>query len=308
MTLQRKKEIGLVALTSVYSAVFWLGLGQFLRLVPLPNLWLLVLIAMAAVLWAVLIDFSLMICPLLTSASIIILINGVMVLLNGGVVIASSVGAMLLMIFLATARQFIMREVNTRVRYSTSQIFFMGSRLTLLGLMVAVAGLFLPYLSQSIFEDRLAIPEEYIAVAARPLDPLVSRLFPGFSQTSTVDDLLDSQLAQQLPPGTVIPEGQRVALRAELARQLGASSLTGRETFSQIAAQRLNAALKDLAQRSPFVLALAFVIILFLTLKALLPLLAWPVIGGLALLMLVARLIGLIYVARTEATIERVTL
>lgn len=307
MTLQRKKEIGVVAITCIYSAIFWLGLGQFLRLAPLASVGPLILVVLAAVVWVVLIDFTLMITPLLASTVVVALFSGAMVAVTG-LSVAAAIGAVLLMIFLATAKQLIMREVGSRVRYSTTQFFYASSRLTLLGLIIAVASLSLPHLSESIFQEQVAIPEDYLAWAARPFDPIVARLFPGFSQNSTVDDLLNAQLASQLPPGVTVPEGQKVALRAELARQLGAGTLSGRETFSQLAAQRLNVALKDLAARSPFILALAFIIIIFLALKALLPLLAWPVLGGLALLMMLARTIGLTYLVRTEATIERLTL
>lgn len=308
MTLQRKKEIGVVALTVIYSALFWLGVGQFLRLAPLPGWLPLVLVTMAALLWVVLVDFTFMITPLLASTAAVIAVSGLVVALTGGFTVAALAGAALLMVFLATAKQLIRREVGTRVRYSTSQIFFAGSRLTLLGLVMAMAGLFLPHLSESIFAERIAVPEEYVSWAVRPLDPFIARLFPGFNQAQTVDELIDAQLAQQLPAGTVVPEGQRAALRAELARQLGAGALAGNETFSQLAAERFNAAMRDIAQRSPFVLALAFIIIMLLAFKALLPFLAWPVIGGLAILMLLARVIGLTYLVRTEATVERITL
>lgn len=308
MTLQRKKEIGLVAVACLYTVLFWIGLALFIGTAEPTSSPLMVVITLAAIIWVIMVDFAMAVTPLIMSTVAIIVVAAGMVVVTGRASYASLIGAVLLAILLASAKQSMSREITNRVRYSTTQIFSAGARATMLGLVIAISSLSLPLISQNIFEEQLAIPEDYIVKAAQPLDPVIARLFPGTSGGSTIDDLINTQLAQQLPPGAVVTEAQRAVLRQELAVQIGSSKLAGSETFSRIAAQRVNSALKDLAHRNPLILAIALVIIVFLTLKALVPLLIWPVLGGLAGAMALARLVGLTYLLRTEATIERVTL
>lgn len=309
MDLRSKKEIGVIAAMCLVTLLEFFSFATFLPqaaakpafavvLVLLSIVW----VSCAAVAFALVGSRSGLAVLLIFPAAVTVIISRLLPVAIGG--------AILLSIFCLMAQRTLVREVRNRVYYQTSHVFGSGIRLLTLGLMVGLTGLVLPILNATPGSYQLRVTERQIEPLLKPFEAYIGQLLPGFRPDASIDELIDEQIRQQeaqLPEGVELSEQQREVARQQLGRQLQ-QKLTGQESVATIVANSLNQSVSKITSQNPLLASLILVALVFLTLRALVPFLIWPILGVTAGLIYILRQAGLIYVARTQAMIERLQL
>jgi len=226
------------------------------------------------------------------------------VVLGGLLSLGATVGAALAIVLLLLARRFITGELENRVQYRTGDVFFAGLKMMIVALIVALAGMSLPSLEQSLASGQLAITAGQVSSFIQPVMDVFGWDAAAPGAGSTIDSLIDQQLSQQgIDAASVTPE-QRAAARAEIGQRLQVP-VSGEETVSDVAASRVHLWLSTLAESNPFGFAIGVLVLVIVTIRAFVPLLAWALLTPLALSVWVARRVGLARVVETTQAVER---
>jgi hypothetical protein len=212
-------------------------------------------------------------------------------------------GALLLLISLWLAQRSYWYEQQSRIAYRTSHLFGVGTKTLTIGLILALAGLALPAIEGKIEREGLAIDERYVEFVVRPLTPLIEGLLPNYNSTASIDELIDSQIAAQ-GSSEILNEAQRAQIRQQIAAQFG-QSIEGKETLGHLVTLRLNASLEKITRANAFTVSLVVIVLAFLTLRAAVPLIVWPLLGGIAFLVWGLRSVGLMRLQETNTTVQR---
>lgn len=310
MTLQRKKEIGLTIFVCIYGTLFFFGLASIFEPNQSWSTLLIIVLTLSAILWVAFEAVSLALVHHIGSSAALVLTPSLTVIVAGYSAFALGSGA-LLAIILFVADRSIAREVRSRVKYSAISVFLRGVRLMVLGLFIAAAGLSLPLVAERLSSEQIRVPEQYLEWLLAPLEPFLGNLFPGVSRDQTIDALIESRLQQQLSElseDVTVSSAQVEQVRQQLSRQLD-SELTGQEKLSTVVARLLNGYINRLTadQNSPLVPIILLVLAL-LAARALVPIIVWPVLAVIALTIIAAKQVGLAYVVRSQATVERLQL
>lgn len=230
------------------------------------------------------------------------------VIAAGRAALPSVIGAMLLLLFVASARGLITQEVKSRIRYQTILIFPGAVRLLIAGMVIAILGLNVPWILQRVQQGGfLKTNETVVGWVLSLAQPLMRSSIPGFTPAMTVDEMVDKQIAEQanglpIPPDVI--EAQRARVRFELGRQFN-QTLTGRESLSAVFTRVVNDTINSAVQGNTLLLLIGIVVSVILTLRVFLPLLAWPLLGLIALTVWGAKSSGILRLAETSATKEQ---
>lgn len=308
MDIRRRKEIGVAVFLVLFTVLEFFTLGTLLAEASTGQ-WYLFLLVGLSLIWLAFMSAGLALTaqPALTVLMVIPALTLAAVGRGSPVAIG---GAFLLALFTLIAQRSFAREVQNRVLYRTSQVFNLGVRQLLLGLMVAVTSLALPLITTSLQGSRLQVTERHVEPLLGVVEPLIAGWLPGYTTTATVDQMIQVSLNEtltQLPAGLTIDEGETARQRAAIGRSLSVE-LTGRETMPRIVAAMINGYVGQIAAQNPLTVSLILVVVVFLTLRTLVPFLVWPVIGVIAGIVWMARQIGLIYITRSQAMVERLQL
>jgi len=305
-----KKVISLGTVSALYSVLFFLIAALLMSDPDGISLPFIAIFAGAALVWC-----ALMSCVMAFMADNAAL-GAVMALVAALPLVLISrslpgiVGAIMVMITLIVSRSLFAYEVNSRVAFSTRSIFWRGTKIVILGLSIALTALAFPLVKNGVQSGNIVLPVSYVASVTKPLTPLLSNYFPGYSSTSTVDQIIAAQIAEQvkdLPPGFTVDSGQTERIKADLGRRLGVD-LRGNETVAVIVANYVNNYVQKLAEGDGVVMIAVLIVITLLALRAVIPVLAWPTLAIIAAIIYLAQRIGLIVVLRTQVTIERMRL
>src|SRR3990167_6843309 len=163
MTRHQKKEIGLVVVTLTYSALlfWWLAAGVSLFLNP----YLVAAFLVSSFVWAALTVLALGLAAGKISRPALTLGIPLLVVIAGRAHVGALGAALLFVLPLASAQRHLIREIQNRVSYHTTQIFSAGTRLVLIGLIIAVAGLLSAPLSKKFRADGFQVPQQFIELA-----------------------------------------------------------------------------------------------------------------------------------------------
>lgn len=245
-----------------------------------------------------------------TSVAVLVVAPTVIIIALSKLSVIAIGGAALLGIFTLMAQRTFTREMHNRIRYRTTEIFGVGLRLLTLGFMIGLLGLSWSSFTGEGSVYRFQVAEQQLAPLMKPLEPIVRNFLPTFRSDLTVDQFIQQEIEKQtnqLPPGVTLPPGQLAQSRAELSQRFG-EQLSGQETLTTLVTHRINNSIGALAEENVLLVTLVLIIIAFLTLRALLPLLVWPLLGIVALLVLALRAIGLLHIQDTQVTVERLSL
>lgn len=309
MTNAAQKEIGLVIFALLFGAV---GLAAYTMLLPAAiETWSYTVILVAiALLWLAVMLVTLSMCRRALSVIALTLLPATMAIVMSGFSAVVIGGALLLAVFTLLAQRTLLREEQNRLQYKTTQFFSSATRLLALGLMIMLTCLAWPVLTDSVKNTRFVISDQQVGPLLRPLEPIIRDFFPGYSSGASIDELIDATLAEErkkLPPGTVIDPLQEQQVRADMRARLGAN-LKGNESLATIVADRVNGSVNTLAAQNPVQASLILAVLALLTLRALLPLVVWPTLGLVALLVKIAVSSHLASITTQEVLMERLRL
>lgn len=297
--------------TTVYSLAFFLVMRL---LIESGQAWSILFMAVAVVgslIWTAILASAVAFTANRTGTSILLLILPPLTLLTAAPL---SMAALIGMLFVAasvfTAQQAIQQEIKSRVMFKVAPIFRGGIRILIFGLVVAIIVITVPLSRDAGRNSTLHVPDKYIAAILIPASPIIRNFIPNYTNQTTINDIIDAQVNQQiksLPEGVELLPGQRDRARIELSRQLGIN-LAGSETVPHIAAAFINKHIEGLADGNRIIVIVAVVAIALLLFRTLAHVMVWPTLGLVAILVDVARRIGLISIIKTQVTVERMHL
>ncbi len=311
MTLQGKKELGVAVFTTLYTILFFLVMRLLFTGGSIWSIGFNVAALVGGVIWTAIMvaGISFVVNRVGVTVSLVIL-PALVLFIVSGFNIGSVIGAALLAAVVFAAQHSIHHEMNNQVKFKIGAIFRSGTKLLLLALVIALITLAQPVFRDTEKASSLLIKEQYIAAITKPISPLIGRYIPNYTNSTTIDQIIDAQLASQaekLPPGFVLPPNQREQARTELSRQFG-TTLTGQETLPGIVTTFLNGYIHGVAGQSTLAVAIATIAITLIAFRILVPFLVWPVIGVIVIIIDAAKRIGLIALVKDQVTIERIHL
>lgn len=311
MTLQRKKEIGIVVFVALYTFLFFLLIAVLLAGQRVQASALSVVAIVGGLLWTALMATALAFLGTRPAARYILaLLPALTLVVLGQITAAAFAGAFLLFVILLAAEWMIRVEVSGRVTFQVLRIFRSGASLLLMGFLISLIALSFPAVREDIKQGDVGIPQAYVDTVVKPATPLIAQYVEGFTPESTVNDLINVQIAKQtaqLPPGYTISPDERQRVLTSLSDQFGIP-IQGNETVPIIATEVINQYLQNIANGSgPFVIVI-LIVIAALALRALVGLLVWPALVLIAALVHFSDRIGLIVRVKTQAVVERIHL
>lgn len=309
MTRHQKKEIGLIVVTLTYSALlfWWLAAGVSLFL---NNPYLVAAFLVSSFVWAALTVLALGLATGKISRLALTLGIPLLVVIAGRAHVGALGAALLFVLPLASAQRHLIREIQNRVSYHTTQIFSAGTRLVLIGLIIAMAGLLSAPLSRKFRADGFQVPQQFIELALEPATAVINNFLPGYAADRTIDQLLKSKLqaeADSLPPDTAIPPGELDSLHRNLTRSYGLP-VSGQETLPTLVTAYVNKSLTNLTQSAPLLAALLTIAAFLLVARLIIPILLWPTLGVISLLVYLAQRANFVYLLTSQETVERLQL
>lgn len=166
-----RKEIGLTIISAVLSLILFGGISLVL-LGSLGNTTLLVVVGILAVIWTVITALTLFSASHWW-ASTTVAVVATLATIAAGRSWGALGGGVLLGLLCAGARHALQRDQSTLRQFRTLSIFRPATRLLVIGLVLAVAGLAIQFIEGSIKKDGLKISARHTALVLRPLQPIL---------------------------------------------------------------------------------------------------------------------------------------
>ena len=259
MTHQTQKQISLAVTTLIYSALlfWWLAISVHTS----PTVPVTVLLVLTILGWVALTAFALALINSVGIATTLILSLAVLLAIIGLVQASVIIAAAAMLGIVAVARWRIRDELDDCVTYQTIRTFYAGVRWLLFGLMVAIAGLALSPIVESLRAGTIDVPEAVVHAAIKPVEPLLQDIAPGYTP----------------------------------------AVLT-------ITTDILNQYVNTMTQTNPLLSALVALVTVLLIARLLTPLLAWPTLALIALLVLIARRTKFAHLIKQATVVEQLQL
>ena len=304
MTQERQKEITIISVVTLYT----LALVIAMRAITAPSLFISILLLIAGIFWiASVAATTVMVVNRVGTSITLAAVPSVAVAIAGGPSLASLLAGIILCIVLLVFQRRVDHEVAMRVRYTTSGVFGRTIKGVIMGVLIVVVLFLAPVWTKAFSQNGVQVPPQYMAVVLAPAEPLIANAIPGYQPGDSIDKIISArlnELIKETPGATTVPPGLLEQTRAELSKNLGVP-LSGRETIPVVASNIINSYISALAKESGLTFAIISIVIAFFVLRGLVPLLAWPTLGMISVIIYFSIRIGLIAVYNTQVTIER---
>lgn len=305
MDATQRKEAAIIVVATLFSLLFFLLLsfafkGQTQTLaVPL-------IIALVGIIWisliAIFMAFVINYRPLQWA---LLILPALMALISSGFSAVALIGSLLLFLALLGAGRSIRQELENRLKFATISIFRPGVRLLLLGVAAFALALALPVIKNQAQTGLITLPADTAATFVQPLTPLISQSIPNYHPAMTIDQIIQNQInRQQIPAGFELPPDQLQRSRQEIGDRVNLT-LSGTETIPQIISQVTNRYIQNLAQGEGLVVTLVLVLLALIAIRALIPLIIWPILFLIMGLIFLAHRTHILKKVPTQVTVEQ---
>ena len=309
MTLQRQKELLIGVFVTLYSALFFLGFQLVVNRISSWSPFLVVVISIGALVWCALMACATSFVVNRSGSSVIVAaLPALLLLFLGFLRLDSLIGASVVFLVLMGVQRKISWELNTRVNVHVIPVYYSAVRYVVFALLISLITLSIPSLLTSFDNNSIAVPADTFKLIIRPFESVIAGYLPGYTTDSTIDEIITRQLKSQYPDLSA-PEINlaKPAVRQEFAKQFG-TQLSGRETLADISAGWINKRLRQMAGDNRQV-AVVFVIgVTFVAVRIIVPIIIWPVLFLVSIILRLSEQIGLITILRTQVTVERMSL
>lgn len=303
------REVGLVVVVGLWNTWLFVAMGWLLELSVTTTTALFALGASAVVAVALL-AFALSVVRHRASQAALLAIPALATMVGGRFSLSALIGAFLLLLLLWSAGRILRYEMTSRTIFRLRPMYSEAIKRITLGIILAAVGLAYAWVLGGIHSGQFRLKPHHLAPALRPAEPLLQQFIPGFSSELTIDQWIDAQLEEEVrrvaPQATVAPQ-QRQLVREQLERQVG-QRLSGQENFVTLATNLTNQRLDTAVRQYPIVVTVVILVLIFLTIRAGVPLLVWPVIGLLYLFVRLGERTGLVRLEETSQTVQRLIL
>lgn len=292
-----------------YSFALAVALRLFLNDTILSQPWLLSVLIILGTIAVALLAIVFAVVTSRAAITVVILAFVALILLLSRLGIGAIAGSALLAFCFLNARASLRQEIGNRIYYRTAPIFRSGSKMILIGFIVAGIGVIYPFLLEKVKDKQVTIRPIVIEPFFKPVEPFIAQIIPGYSSGQTINNLLESQLASsadnRIPDE--LRDQQRDVARQRLEQQLN-QKLSGHETLPEVAARTASRQVTIFIQRYPLLSTLVLLVFLFFTFNILVPLLIWPVILVISAFVWLFIKVGLFHRVLTLVEVERLQL
>jgi len=328
----RKKEIGLVVTTTVYSFLFFLAIAVFID-DAIQNIGVAILLLLAGILWAAIISPSLALAKSWFAIIGLIAIPALIVIIVGLGKTGSIVAALLLAALCIGARYAFIWEFDNNIRYSPYRIYPRGTKIVIYAAVVATIGISFSTTSELIDTDSIKVENDQISAFIEPLKPIIERIvnqvqgsIPFLTQqiqTNSLDQIIDQTLAQELakyPPGTISP-AQEEDIRRQIEEAVSSqqteivaepNSIINQfitpEFITPIVTNFINQQIKNVSESYPILFPLLIIAVVFLALRVLMPVFTGLSILAITLIVFISIKLNLVKLSRSQAEVEKIEL
>ncbi len=304
MTTTQQKQLGLVIFMLIYSGLmFWYTVYN----INVVNVYPVILTAaiIAVTFWVALLTITL---GLLESPfPSLSLVMGLPVLLTvvGGFTTSAIGAAVVLAIILAAGQNFIRAEIKGRIKFRILPTFFNGTRYVLFGLIIIIAGLSMDRIIDEFNGRGLQVPETYIEAVSRPIIKVLTG--PNFTLLSSaaVDQAVARQIDQAYPN---LPPEEKLKLQQQVQAQSSNPLAEINDQLPQMITSVINQQLALITRDNPVITAVAIIIGLILVSRIFVPIIAFPIVGLIALILIIVQHLGFVFIIKTQTTVERLKL
>jgi hypothetical protein len=292
---------------SVVIAAALMSVAQFMVLVaavatPARSAQLIIGAALLSLIWTAVICFTLAFVRA-KARLVVTAVAALAVLLAGGLTIGSIVAAFLLLLILYGVGHSLQKEMMYRLEFRVSKIFRQGVKVLLIGLIIVIAGFSLSVIESAVAVEGLSVSDQQVAQIINPLEPVLNNLMPGLNSSITLEQVVEDRLVKQAGVSE-LSDDQKNQVREQIAIQLG-SEKAAQQTLSAVVADKINSQLTNISQTNSLLVALALIILLFLTLRAAIPFMLWPVLGLVYLMISIAKRYELVHLEFKQVTAQR---
>lgn len=301
------KEVGLIVASSLLAAMLFFSYALIGDSLPRGVTLVVATVVIAALVWLALMALALALVRSVPGLLALIAVPLALTLLVGRLTIGAWGGALMLLVALVLARYAYERDRDRFVRFSTYAMFGRGTKLVMIGLIAALAGLALSQLEQRLQATSIRVSEVQVAALVSPFERVLNGIVPGLASDTTVDDLIDQELIRRGIAPASLSEEQRDQIRQQIEQQFD-TPLQPDTTLAALIAERLNSVLDAVTRSNPFLIALVIIVLAFLAVRAVVPLLLLVVIGLLTLLVRAAVAARFLQFESVPANVVRIRL
>lgn len=309
MLPQHRTEAGLVVGVWLFSLVFALAAMPLLGSVWQSLFALIVLLILVVSEVALLaLTITLTTHPLARAATM--LGPSLILLLTQRFALYAIIGSALLLVTILLSQWQFRDGTENRIRYRVRDVFWAGSKLVMLGWLLALISLSFPTISQRVESGRLLVTSNRLERTISPSSSLLSQVFPGLSLDKTLNEMIQQQISKEIgavPPNDSIVKAQQEVVLRQLSEQF-ALPLIGQETILDIAAGVVNKQIQRVSAFNPGLTAIILLVLLFLLLRVFIGVLLWPVMLVLTAFVWIGKRLGLIMLVEQPVLAQRLSL
>lgn len=328
----RKKEIGLIIATTIYSFIFFLSVAVFID-EAIQSFAVAIILILAGILWTAIIGPSIAVAKSIFATAGLVAIPALIVIIVGLGKSGAVVAALVLAALCLGSSYAYKREFDNNVRYLPIRVYPRGTKLIIYAAIVASIGISFSTTSQLFDVDKLRIENDQVNMVVEPLKPVISGIvgqvqgtLPVISrqiQSTALDQIIDQTLEQELakyPPGTLTPEqesdirrqieeaveSQQVDLEAQQPSII--EQFITPEFLTPIITNFINEQIRVTADSYPIFFPLLIIAVAFLALRALMPIFVGLSVGAITLIIYISIKLNLVKLDRVQAEVEKITL
>ncbi|HBE90301.1 MAG: hypothetical protein A3E37_00780 [Candidatus Andersenbacteria bacterium RIFCSPHIGHO2_12_FULL_46_9] len=298
-----KKEFGLTAgLLLLSTSLFTLFTAKAIS--PTQPVVLLALIILF-LLWVCLLAINLALVSRSFAWINLLAIVGIYILLTRGQVTAI-IGATLFLLLSLTARQVILRELDSRIEYSTRSVFYSGIKYIIMGSAVLLMGVATPYITETLVTKDEVVPESLIRLLLRPYQPYLQDVISPELPASISVDIIANELDAR-PSVSGLSEEQRQLYTRQITQQL-TQNKPSTENIVTIITEVINNKIRLYSRANPAITPIFIFLLAIIATRIAAAWLAQPPLLLIALLIWAARKINLFKLLSLSKSVEKLEL
>ena len=308
MEVAVKKEIGIDIFTLSFTGLLFWSLMSTGILINNPLV--LILLILVIPVWVSCLAIALAFVGNRSAVLLSLLIPVILVLFDITQIVLIA-AAIIISALLASARFIFVHELKSRVEYKTRHVFYLGTKLLVMAIIIIITGISMPHITQSIMSDEAFIPESVVSWLIKPYEPYIAKTIPGGSLDVSFEQVIDDRLQQQYPGNPEAIELQKEIISGQLSKQLSNDPQQEplmSEEVSSVAASVLNNQIRSLTNNFPIITPIAIFAIVILVSRFIIPILTVSLLISIASLVWLSRKCHLVKLLSVSKPVEHLEL
>lgn len=299
-----KKEIGLDILLIIFTAaLFWMLVSTSV-IVNAPIV--LVLIILAIPVWISFLAITLALVSNYSAMLLTVLVPFILALF-GITQMEIIAAAILIMGLIGSARFMFVHELKSRVEFKTRLIFYSGTKLLIMAVIIMLTGISMPHITKSLMSDDELIPEPTVKLLLKPYEPFIAKSIPGGSLDVSINRTIELQLQEQYPGNPQEVARQMEIINNQLAKQLSDQfnqKISPQEDISSVVTSVINKEIRSLTVTYPVLTPIAIFGVIILASRIIIPFFSIFILIFIASLIWASRKINLIKLLSVSKPVE----